>query len=137
MTDVLTKEQRRYNMSRIKGKNTKVELKFRKHLQKLGLKGYQLHSNSVFGRPDVTFDKFKVAVFIDGCLWHKCKIHYVPPKTRKYFWINKIEANVTRDKLVNKTLKKTGWKVLRFWEHEVHKNMDYVMNKIREALNKA
>src|SRR5262245_58666688 len=88
-TDVLTPAQRSRCMSHIKGKDTKPELLLRKALWRLGLR-YRLHAK-IPGRPDVVFPKAKVAVFIDGCQWHCCPIHFVRPKSNQEFWDRKFE----------------------------------------------
>jgi len=133
VTDVLTKEQRSYNMSRIKGKNTKPELTVRKLLSSKGIRGYRTHYK-IIGKPDIVFPSKKIVIFIDGCFWHKCPKCFVEPKTRREFWMNKINENVKRDKEVNKILKEDGWKVLRFWEHEVKTMPEKVINTIIKEL---
>ena len=100
MVDVLTKEQRSYNMSRIRAKDTKPELKLRKLLFENGIRGYRIHYN-LPGKPDVVFVKKRIVVFVDGCYWHKCPVCFVEPETRKEFWMKKIEGNVNRDKEIN------------------------------------
>lgn len=116
--DVLTKSQRSYNMSRIKSKNTKPEQILRKILSQSKIKGYRSHYN-LTGKPDIVFPGKRIAIFIDGCFWHKCPKCFKKPATRTRFWMMKISGNVTRDKLVNRELKKAGWKVIRIWEHQV------------------
>lgn len=133
MTDVLSKKQRSYNMSQIKGKNTKPEILLRKLLGLNNVKGYRIH-HELIGKPDIVFPKKKIAVFIDGCFWHKCKKCFVEPETRKKFWIEKINGNVKRDKEVNRVLRKKGWKILRFWEHQVRKSPNKIVSKIIEEL---
>ncbi|MEA3255673.1 MAG: very short patch repair endonuclease [Candidatus Altiarchaeota archaeon] len=135
MTDVLTKEQRSYNMSQIKGKNTQPELLLRKYLFLKGLKGYRLKS-SLIGKPDIVFTKYKIAIFIDGCFWHKCPGCFVKPTSNINFWKKKIDGNVKRDKEVNKILKKQGWKVIRFWEHEIKKDLQKCYSKVEKEINK-
>jgi DNA mismatch endonuclease, patch repair protein len=134
MTDVLTQEQRKYNMSQIKGKNTDPEIKLRKLLSFHHIKGYRIHYD-LPGKPDIVFTKKKIAVFIDGCFWHKCPVDFQEPETRKEFWMKKINSNVERDKKVNEKLRFDGWIVLRFWEHEIRKNPDDVVKKIKETVN--
>lgn len=136
MTDVLTPDQRKLNMSRIRAKNTGPEAKIRKMLSAKGIRGYRLHYK-LSGKPDIVFTKKKIAIFIDGCFWHKCPVDFQEPETRKEFWMKKIQSNVDRDKKVNKQLKAEGWIVLRFWEHEVRKNPENVVKKIAETLEKA
>src|SRR3989338_5277941 len=97
MVDVLTKEQRSYNMSMIKSKNTKPEILLRKTIWQNRIRGYRINSTSVYGKPDLVFPKYKIALFIDGCQWHKCKDHYVKPKTNVHFWKEKMNGNVRRD----------------------------------------
>lgn len=133
MTDVLTKQQRSFNMSQIKGTNTKPEIKLRKLLWQNGLRGYRTNY-SLLGKPDVVFTRKKLAVFIDGCFWHKCKRCFVKPATRTNFWMKKIDGNVKRDRVVNQKLKNEGWKVLRFWEHQLKKNSEYMMTEIVKNL---
>jgi len=123
MTDVLTTEQRKFNMSRIRAKNTAPEVKLRKLLWSEGIRGYRIHYN-LPGKPDVVYVKKKIAIFIDGCFWHKCE-----------FWMKKIQSNVDRDKKVNEQLKDEGWYVIRIWEHEIRKNLPLVVKKIQAILS--
>lgn len=120
MADVLTRKQRSYCMSQIKGKDTQPEIILRKALSSAGLKGYRLHYK-LPGRPDIVFPKKKITVFIDGCFWHKCPKCFIKPETNKSFWNKKIDTNVKRDGIVNSELKEKGWKVIRIWEHELWK----------------
>ena len=135
MTDVHTKRQRSYNMSMIKGKNTKLEISLRKMLSSYGIKGYRINSK-LLGKPDIVFSKYKIAVFADGCFWHKCPDCYKEPKNNKKFWKTKISGNVNRDKKVNKILKKEGWLVLRFWEHLLRKDINSVYKYLLKELKK-
>jgi DNA mismatch endonuclease (patch repair protein) len=115
--------QRKYNMSRIKSSDTLIELKFRKFIWKNGLMGYRLKSK-IAGKPDIYFSKQKVAVFIDGCFWHKCPIDFIRPKSKNDYWDKKIKNNVKRDKKINLKLKTEKVRVLRFWEHEIANNIE-------------
>jgi DNA mismatch endonuclease (patch repair protein) len=133
MTDVLTEEQRRFNMSRIKARDTGPELRLRKALFKTGVRGYRLHYK-LTGKPDLVFIGKRLAVFIDGCFWHKCPVHFIRPETRTEFWMNKIEGNVARDRRINAKLKEAGWCVLRFWEHEIREDPEKAARKIAEHL---
>lgn len=121
--DNLTKEQRRLCMSRIKSRDTRIELNFRKYIWGRGLRGYRL-DNKIIGKPDLYFTKKNIAVFIDGCFWHKCPICFVKPKTKNKYWDSKIKSNILRDKKINSELKKNGVLVLRFWEHKLKIDMD-------------
>lgn len=135
MTDVLTPEQRKRNMSRIRGKNTSPELKLRKMLWESGIRGYRVHYK-LLGKPDIVFTRKKVVVFVDGCFWHKCPVCFRPPETNAEFWNDKLQKNVERDLKVTKELEDLGWTVLRFWEHEVKKTPEDVLARILLALNR-
>mgnify|MGYP005851435249 FL=1 len=133
MTDVLTKKQRSYNMARIKSKNTGPELVLRKLLSKNKVRGYRLHYK-IFGNPDLVFPEKRLAIFIDGCFWHKCPVCFIKPTSHVKFWEQKIRNNLKRDKEVNKFLAKNNWKVLRIWEHEIEKNPEKICLKIIKLL---
>lgn len=133
MADVHTKDRRSYNMSMIKGKDTKPEVKLRKYLFSKGLRGYRLHYRSI-GRPDIVFTRRKVAVFIDGCFWHKCPECFKGPKTNKKFWSEKINSNIKRDKKVTRELKSQGWRVLRIWEHELKRDLNSIYQRIKKCM---
>lgn len=132
MVDVLTSEQRSYNMSRIRGKDTGPEMLLRKRLWKMGFR-YRVHYK-LPGRPDVVFVSRRVAIFVDGCFWHGCPEHGVRPKTNAAFWDKKIQSAIDRDKKNKDLLEKDGWMVLHFWEHEVEKDLDGLMKKLKFLL---
>ena len=123
MADIFTKEQRSLYMSKIGTKDTKPELLLRKKLFSEGLKGYRVNFN-LPGKPDIVFTKYKLAIFVDGCFWHKCPKCFKAPETNKNFWIEKLDGNVKRDNNVNKNLSEMGYTVLRFWEHEIEHNLN-------------
>ncbi|MFH2106705.1 MAG: very short patch repair endonuclease [Candidatus Micrarchaeota archaeon] len=133
MTDVLTKKQRSYNMSRIRGTNTKPELIVRQLLYSKGSRGYRIHYE-LLGKPDIVFVNEKVAIFIDGCFWHKCPKCFNQPTSNLKFWIKKISENIKRDKRVNLLLKKKGWKVVRLWEHEIESDHTKCIARIKKNL---
>ena len=117
MADVHTKEIRSYNMSRIKGKNTKPEMLVRRFLHANGYR-YKLHDKSLPGKPDIVLPKYKTVIFVHGCFWHghkNCK-YFVVPKTRTEWWLNKINGNIANDAKAAKALKKEGWKIIHLWE---------------------
>jgi len=126
MTDIFSKKKRSEIMSAVKGKETKLEIGFRKKLWKAGFR-YRKNSSKYFGKPDIVLKKFKTVIFIDSCFWHGCKKHGSIPQTRKTFWENKIQRNRERDKEVNQFYKKTDWKVFRIWEHDLE-NKNFVFN---------
>ena len=114
--DVLTPEQRRRCMTRIKARNTKPEVLLRKALFALGFR-YRLHDRRLPGTPDLVFPKFRAAVFVNGCFWHghDCPLFAVP-QTNTDFWLQKIGATRARDKRAVSSLRRMGWRVLTVWE---------------------
>ena len=132
MTDVLTPEQRRRCMSRIKSRNTTPELALRKRLWAAGFR-FRL-KYPVTGKPDLVFVGARIAVFVDGCFWHGCPVHGQIPKTNTEFWSAKIARNQARDRTVNEILASEGWTVLRFWQHEIKRDMDVCVQTIGAAL---
>jgi DNA mismatch endonuclease, patch repair protein len=108
-------------MSRVKNRDTNLELVLRKCLWRLGLR-YRLGSR-LPGKPDLVFPGAQLAVFIDGCFWHGCPIHFKLPKTNSVFWERKIGKNRERDHRVEVTLSNSGWTVLRVWEHSIRERM--------------
>lgn len=129
MTDNLSKEKRSKVMSSIRGKNTKPELIVRRILWSTGLR-YRIHDKTIFGKPDISNKKKKLAIFVDGCFWHGCKRCYREPTTNTDFWKQKIQNNKKRRKQVIKFLKREDWKILEFWEHEINGKPEIVVKKI-------
>ncbi|TGD81702.1 very short patch repair endonuclease [Hymenobacter wooponensis] len=120
MADVHSAATRSYNMSQIKGKNTKPEMLVRQYLHARGLR-YRLHDKGLPGKPDLVLPKYKTVVFVQGCFWHRhegCR-YFVVPKTRTEFWLNKISRNVVNDERQQAGLTEAGWKVLTVWECEL------------------
>src|SRR5262249_498989 len=116
MADVLTPEQRRLNMSRIKGQNTKPERLLRSALHATGLR-FRLHRRDLPGCPDIVFVRQHTAVFVHGCFWHAHGCSYsVIPATRTEFWTKKLNGNRSRDDLAVELLRKAGWRVIIVWE---------------------
>ncbi len=120
--DKLTPEQRRKCMQASKNKGTKPEVLLGQALWSLGLR-YRRNDKNIFGKPDFSFKKYKVAVFVDGEFWHgkDWEIRKNDIKSNQAFWIAKIERNMARDREVAEMLLKSGWKILRFWGKEVVK----------------
>jgi DNA mismatch endonuclease (patch repair protein) len=117
MADVHDQKTRSFNMSQIKAKHTKPELLVRKYLHAQGFR-YTLHDKKLAGKPDLVLPKYKTVIFIHGCFWHGhagCK-YYVVPKTRRDWWLNKINGNKLNDIKAVKALKKEGWKIIAVWE---------------------
>jgi DNA mismatch endonuclease, patch repair protein len=118
--DTISKERRSWNMSRIRSKNTKPELLVRSLLHRTGFR-FRLHASKLPGRPDIVLPKWKTAIFVHGCFWHRhtgCGFAY-SPKSRKAFWQNKFTENVKRDVRKASALSSLGWKVITIWECEV------------------
>ncbi len=136
--DKLTKEQRRKNMQAVKSKGSKIETLLAKELWKKGHR-YRKNNKTVFGKPDLTFKKYKIAIFVDSEFWHgkdwnnRKKNH----KTNQDFWYKKIERNIERDKEVNEFLLKTGWQVLRFWGRQIETELVNCVQKIEKTINEA
>ena len=120
MTDVHDIETRSYNMSQIKGKDTKPELLVRKFLFSQGLR-YRLHNKELPGKPDITLRKFKAAIFINGCFWHGHKNcnYFSLPKTKTEWWMEKIKKTKERDAAAILSLKEIGWNTFTIWECEL------------------
>jgi DNA mismatch endonuclease Vsr len=133
--DVLTKEQRSKNMRAIKSKGSKIETLLGKALWSRGYR-YRKNSKDVFGKPDITFKRFKIAIFCDSEYFHgkdwEIQKHRI--KTNVEFWHKKIEGNIQRDKLVNETLLKNGWKVIRFWGKDIKANLDLCVLEVEKAI---
>jgi len=116
MADVHSKETRSYNMSRIKGKDTKPEMLVRRFLHAQGYR-YRLHVKDMPGKPDIVLPKYRTVIFINGCFWHghnNCKYATIP-KTKTEWWQNKIAGNIVNDNKKIAALKKDGWKIITIW----------------------
>lgn len=135
--DRLTKEQRRKNMQAIKSSGSEIEIKLAKALWNKGYR-YRKNNKTVYGKPDFTFKKIKLAIFVDGEFWHgyNWEERKSDLKSNRDFWIPKIERNMERDKEVNKTLKKQGWTVLRFWGEDIKRNADACVTIIENNFKK-
>ncbi len=132
-----TKEQISYNMRQVKSKDSKIEMLLRAELWRRGFR-YRKNAKGVTGKPDIAFIGKKVAVFCDSEFWHgfdweQKKYEF---KSRQDFWLPKIERNMERDREVNDTLKKAGWTVIRFWGHEIKRNVTQCADIIGKAIGK-
>lgn len=117
-------------MSGNRGKDTKLELVVRRALWKDGYR-YRKNNRKLLGTPDISFPNLKIVVFLDSCYWHGCPLHFKIPKTNTYFWQQKINRNIERDNEVSNHYLEEGWILLRFWEHEVYKNLEGVLKIIK------
>ena len=118
MVDNLSKSQRQRCMSSVRTRATSIEARVADILTS---KRFRIQRNpaTVFGKPDIILASRTIAIFVDGCFWHGCKLHSTVPKTNKAFWNRKIRRNVMRDKRVVRELKVQGWRVFRIWQHEL------------------
>ncbi|WP_415581290.1 very short patch repair endonuclease [Flavobacterium longum] len=133
--DKLSKDQRSKLMGKIRGKNTKPEIRLAKSLYHRGHR-YRKHNKKILGTPDLTFAKYRIAIFVDSEFFHGKHWHVVEkrPKSNAEFWQKKIERNIARDKEVNEYLENQGWTVLRFWSEEIKKNLDEVVATIERII---
>jgi DNA mismatch endonuclease (patch repair protein) len=119
MKDKLSKKRRSWNMSRIRGKDTKPEMVVRSALHRMGFR-YRLHVRKLPGCPDIVLTKYRTVVFVHGCFWHRhrgCRNCSMPTNNRE-FWRAKLEGNAVRDKTNARALRKQGWRVIVVWECE-------------------
>lgn len=135
MADVHKPEIRSYNMSQIKGKNTKPELLVRRLLHAQGFR-FRLHDGKLPGKPDIILPKYNTIVFVHGCFWHGhegCK-YYTVPKTRTQWWLDKISTNKLKDKENESKLNGLGWDVLTVFECELKSNKldDTMINLVKK-----
>ena len=128
-------EQRSRNMSAIKSKNTKPEIKVRKILHSMGYR-FRLHSKDLPGSPDIVLPKYKTVIFVHGCFWHRhenCK-YASTPKTRQEFWNKKFKVNVERDLQIQERIKDINWRSVVIWECET-KNIDNLKERINDIFS--
>jgi len=123
------------NMSRIRATENSVETLLRKELWRRGYK-YRKNDKSVFGKPDIVMKSRKVAIFCDSKFWHG--IEYLKedklPATNTAFWKEKLIKNINRDKLVNRTLRKEGWTIIRLYDKNIRKDVTKCVDKIEKKL---
>jgi DNA mismatch endonuclease (patch repair protein) len=135
ITNKEDKAQRSKVMAAVKSRgNVSTELKMEKLLRFNRLKGWRKHKNIV-GTPDFVWEKNKVALFVDGCFWHKCPYCFRRPKSNLAYWTKKIESNIKRDCKTNKALRLAGWNVIRVWECKI--NQCGTITRIRKALRRS
>jgi DNA mismatch endonuclease (patch repair protein) len=134
MADVLTRKQRSFNMSQIKGKNTTPEMTVRRLLHSLGYR-FRLHARKLPGRPDIVLPKYKALIFVHGCFWHmhSCRFGKVTPKTNAQFWQAKRTSNVDRYRRQRRLLLKE-WSVFTVWECEI-RDLEKLAHKLQRFLD--
>lgn len=117
--------------------DTQPEVALRSRLHRLGLrfrKDALIRLDDARGRPDIIFPRACIAVFCDGCFWHRCPEHATDPKTNSDYWMPKLAANVQRDREVDLVLRSAGWTVVRIWEHEIRADVETVADRIAELV---
>jgi DNA mismatch endonuclease (patch repair protein) len=135
VADFLTKLGRSELMSRVRSKgNFSTELRLVALFREEGIAGWR-RGYPLFGKPDFVFPKLRLAIFVDGCFWHGCPTHGKCPRSNRAFWRAKLERNIARDRLVTRTLRARGWRVLRIWHHALKRqHQGRTLARIREAL---
>lgn len=135
MADSLSKEKRSWNMSRIRGKDTAIEIKVRKYLFSHGFR-FRKNVADLPGKPDIVLPRYKTVIFIHGCYWHRhqgCKYCYTP-KTNVEFWNKKFEDNIRNDENKCKLLHEAGWNVITLWECDIEKRFESTMETLEQQL---
>lgn len=138
MTDCFSKEKRSQVMAQIKSRGTQPEARLGA-LLRLWLPAETILESPthVTGKPDYTIERLKLAVFLDGCFFHGCPRHYRQPDQNKEYWIAKLRRNQSHDRLVTRTLKSEGWRVLRIWEHELRSPKIPGRERVRRRIRRA
>jgi len=123
-------------MRAVKNRGSKsTEWVLRSALCRAGLRGWQMHVESLPGTPDFVFTEHRVTIFVDGCFWHGCGRCYRRPITNRSYWDNKLEMNRARDRRVDRLLRRRGWRVIHIWQHELTRgNEERLLKRIEQAL---
>ena len=127
---VLTKSEQ---MAKVRNRDTRPEKELRSALWHAGHR-YRLQTRVSGTRPDIVFGRQRVAIFVDGCFWHGCPLHYSKPLTRSNFWDKKLRDNLSRDRKQTLELESQGWTVIRVWEHDITHSMDTIIKRVEQAL---
>ncbi|HEX7854736.1 MAG TPA: DNA mismatch endonuclease Vsr [Sphingobium sp.] len=138
MVDTISEERRSWNMSRIRGKDTKPEMILRSLLHKAGFR-FRLHNKGLPGKPDIVLPRYRTVIFVHGCFWHRhegCR-NTTTPSTRMEFWQNKFESNVDRDRRNVASLEQLGWRVETVWECDLKKDAAGIVKGLSEAFRGA
>ena len=135
--DVHDAETRSYNMSRIRGKNTKPEVKLRSLLHRAGFR-FRIHDDRLPGKPDIVLPRYRSVIFVNGCFWHRhegCR-YCTTPVTREAFWYKKFSDTVQRDRTKKQQLEKAGWDVFIVWECELKNDAEGVLRFLIDKLHR-
>jgi len=136
MADCFSKQKRSEVMSKIRSKDTKIEIKVRHWLYHHGIR-YRKNCKTITGKPDIAIKKHKIAIFVNGCFWHghdNCKI-FSPPKSNSEYWKEKIEKNKIRDKANIEKLEEMGWNIFVLWECQIKADFEETMVSLLEKIN--
>lgn len=138
MADVHTPEQRSFNMSRIRGRDTKPEIVVRSLLHRMGYR-FRLHVRGLPGSPDIVLPRFRSVIFVHGCFWHRhnCRRGRVRPQTNAEFWEQKLQANAERDRRNRRRLRNAGWRVMTVWECSIRRSPEVTSERLKAFLNEA
>lgn len=135
-TDHVSPETRSTIMRAVKSRGARsTERRLRAVLVAKGIKGWRMHVGDLPGKPDFVFDAEHLAIFVDGCFWHGCPKCYRRPHSSQDYWDAKVRGNMQRDRRYRVRLRRMGWRVLRFWEHEIASDKRAVYTKIEKALS--
>lgn len=135
MGDIFSRRKRSAVMAAIRSRrNLATEMRLAALLRASGISGWR-RQQKLPGNPDFVFRRERVAVFVDGCFWHCCPMHGRIPTTNEHYWIPKLARNKRRDRMVSRSLKQKGWRVVRIWYHELSKERR-VVTKVRTALRR-
>lgn len=133
--DIVSPSVRSAIMSKVRSRGNKsTELRLRALLARAGIRGWRTNARDIEGSPDVVFDKYRLAIFIDGCFWHGCPKCYRRPKSNRAFWDAKLAKNHSRDLIVSRTLRANGWAVIRVFECDLRANPSRLLSKISKSL---
>jgi len=136
MADTLSKSKRSQVMAAVRSSGNKAtELKLISIFRANSISGWR-RGASLFGKPDFVFKRERVAVFVDGCFWHGCRLHYRMPRSNRLYWRRKKARNAARDRLVNQRLRDSGWRVLRIWAHAL-RSPELIARRIISRLSPA
>ena len=135
LMDRVSRRTRSSIMSHIRKRgNRSTESRLRACLVSSGIRGWRLHDKAIVGCPDFSFPASKLAVFVDGCFWHLCPHCGRPPHSRLSYWRPKLENNRRRDRIVSQNLKRNGWRVIRFWEHDISHSPSNAVERIERVI---
>ena len=135
MADTISAPHRSWNMSRIRGRDTGPEIILRSLLHRAGYR-FRLHDRKLPGRPDIVLSKYRTAILVHGCFWHRhegCR-NATTPSTRRDLWQEKFDGNVARDQANEERLIDLAWRVIVVWECELKKDPEGVLQSINKSL---